>query len=344
MHLGGIRMLAAIIGVGVALATAITLPLWLIREAWYYAGLVLGGRFPHLWLPDWQSVQPLWSYPPFSWGGQAIPFPPDNEWLFTTSLTLLAVGMVVVGALYAWVPLRYRIKAAAGHSGMPLTAKHHYQLYVDGLAAKYQLSYVQVRRIPTNGIVAFVMSTPMNRHAIAVSDGLFAQPPEVVRWILAHEVAHVKHGDTKSGTFWVLAFRSVSLLDSLRASLMTGFLRFLHAIPILRLFVWPLYALFVLLTKIARLGRWVGSMFFMVIDRWISRRMEFRADRFAAEHEGPEPGMRFFQYLVGQFEPTFDLLATHPSNVARYEALEKQLSSNSPLHAGNAASLTSSPP
>lgn len=321
MSLGLIRMVAAIVGIVLALATVTFLPMWLVAEGWWYLGEWFNWHYPQLWLPEWEGISSVWDYPPFSLAGRRLPYPPSNEELVKYALILMVGGMVIISALSAWLPLRYRIKAVCGHPGVRLPAQHAHQQYVNALSDKYSTGKIEVRSIPSTGINAFVLSTPSNRHVIVVSDGLFAQPPAIVQWVLTHEVGHVRYGDTQSTSLWLTAFKSIRLLDSLRTSVMNFLLRFIAALPLLRLFVWPVFFVFRIITGIGRVGQWAGSLVFLLVDRWVSRRMEYRADRFAVEHAGSEPGLFFFQYLVGAFEPTFNLLATHPKNIERYEAI-----------------------
>ncbi|AJY53289.1 M48 family metallopeptidase [Halomonas sp. KO116] len=321
MSLGLIRMSAAIGGILIALVTVTMLPIWLVREAWSYLGEWFGWQYPYLWLPDWPLLAPLWQYPPFSLGGQSIPIPPGDLWIMWASLALMTAGILALGILTTSLPLGYRVKAVCGHPGVRLPPQHTYQRYVNGLAQQYMTGPVQVRTVPHASIMAFVMSSPRNRHVIVVSDGLFAQPPAIVQWVIAHEVGHIRFGDTQSTTLWLLAFKSIRLLDAVRLRIMNVILRLLARIPLLRLIVWPVYLVFRALSFIAWLGQSLGSLIFLAADRWVSRRMEFRADRFAVHHEGTAPGLHFFKYLVGSFEPTFDLLATHPNNIQRYEAI-----------------------
>lgn len=334
MHLGFIRMLAAIFGIALALATICLIPAILIREGWWHVGHWLGGQWPVLWLPDGPSLAFLRDLPPFAWGGQPLPHPPAHDTIVVYSLALMVAGMALISLLTVSLPLRYRVKAVCGHTGFRLPAGHAYQGYVNDLAHKYRTGHVHVRRIPHGGILAFVLSSPQRRHVIAVSDGLFAQPPAIVHWVLAHEMAHIHYGDTQSTTLWITAFRSIRLLDALRVAIMNSTLRLLFHVPLLRLLTTPVLFLFRVVIVTGRLGYHLGRLFFVAVDRWVSRRMEYRADRFAVAHAGSAPGLHFFQYLVGAFEPSFNLLATHPSHLKRYDAIlkweEQQGAQNAP--------------
>lgn len=314
-----IRWAGALLGIGTAMATVVMLPLWLFREAWYRGGLFLGGRVPVVTLPE--PLAGFASYPPFSWSGKPIPLPPGNDWVLSTSLTMIATLMVVLGLLHALVSTNARVKAACGYKAKPIGDGHPYQLYLDGLARAKGLSPIELRYVPVNGIIAFVLSAPLRRHVVVVSNGVLEMPPPMARWVLAHEVGHVFYGDTHSSSLWLLAMRSISLFDTLRHRVMNLIIRIIHALPILCLLTHPVFFLFRVLSWIGRLGRSAGNVLFLAFDRYASRRMEFRADRFASDIEGPGPGIELFHRLSAAFEPTFNLFATHPSHKRRIKAL-----------------------
>jgi Zn-dependent protease with chaperone function len=106
-------------------------------------------------------------------------------------------------------------------------------------------------------------------------------------------------------------------------------------LPILRLLVLPMWWGVRLLTLFARVGSLVGRHVFMLVDSAVSRRMEFRADRFAAERLSAEPGLTLFKALERDFEPSMDLYARHPSFRQRIELLEDiRLSEHLKRHVG----------
>lgn len=314
-----IRWIGALSGIGIALVTVVMLPLWLFKEAWYRGGRLLGGRLPDFTLHP--PLDSLASYPPFSWRGLPIPLPPGNDWVVSTSLTMITALMIILALLYALVSTNARIKAACGYKAKPVGDGHPYQLYIDGLARANGLGRIELRFVPVGGIIAFVLSAPFRPHVVVVSNGVLDMPQPMARWVLAHEVAHVYHGDTQSSSLWLLAMRSIRLFDSLRHKIMNLIIRIIHALPILSLLTHPVFLVFRLLSWIGRLGRWVGNTLFLVFDRYASRKMEFRADRFAADIEGPGPGIELFQRLTADFEPSFNLFATHPSHKRRIKAL-----------------------
>lgn len=154
----------------------------------------------------------------------------------------------------------------------------------------------------------------LRRGAILLTTPLVeAFPADELRWVLAHELAHLKHGDTRSGVFWVTAIQTLRWGYRLRAGLVRTLGATLHAIPYLWVleFVILLPALLLLygLTWVERSARGV----FKGVDLFIGRRMEYRADREAAWLLGPEAGVSALQRLGGEFEPNWgNLFATHP--------------------------------
>lgn len=317
MPLGLIRTIAALLGILLALTTVIMLPFWLIQQSWWYLGEWLGWQYPAADLPPW----PVLEYPPFSLAGQVMPAPPTTVAFLEYAVMILLGAVSLISVLTLFLPLRHRIKTVCGHAGYPL-GEHPHQCFVDGLCTRYNIGGIQVRRFPIEGIAAFALSTPGNRHAIVISDGLLSQPDAVVKWVLAHEVAHIHFGDTHSTTLWLTAFKSINLFSRLRIMLMNLILRLIAFLPVLRLVTFPTYWLFRGLVVVGRIGRWLGRLIFLVADRWVSRRMEYRADLFAVETVGASPGLFLFEHLVGHFEPSFDLLATHPPHDKRYEAIQ----------------------
>ncbi|PXX94644.1 M48 family metallopeptidase [Halomonas sp. LBP4] len=316
-----IRWIGALLGIGTAMATVVMLPLWLFRKAWRWLWEVLGGFLPELRLPDDLTV--LTQYPPLSWAGRPIPLPPDDTWVIATSIWILLPMIAMLALGHMGVSMNARIRSVCGQSGVRFDKGHPHQAFVDTLARRYGVGRIELRRLPVGGIIAFILSSPWRRHTIVLSDGILMLPPPMVQWVLAHEVAHARYGDTQSQSVWLLALRSIMLFDRLRHMAMNATLRMVQILPVLTLLTRPLHLLFRGLSLIGRAGRRVGFWIFVLFDRWASRRMEYRADRFAAEHVGTGPGIALFAHLVGQFEPTFDLFATHPPAAKRRTALER---------------------
>jgi len=330
-----IRWTGALLGIGTAMATVVMLPLWLYREAWSWLWWFLGGVIPEVPLPD--DLAGIAAYPPLSWAGTPIPLPPESGWVLSTSLWILVPLVALLGLGHMAVTMNARLRSVCGQTGQRFEKDHPHQVFVDSLARRYKVGRIELRRLPVGGVVAFILSSPWRRHTIMISDGILFQPTPVVQWVLAHEVAHARYGDTQSQSVWLLALRSIVLFDRLRHVAMNATLKLVQMLPVLTLLARPLLFLFRCLSQIGRVGRRVGFWIFVLFDRWASRRMEYRADRFAAEHVGTAPGITLFAHLVGQFEPTFDLFATHPPAAKRRRALED-------LCEGAAASASSSHP
>ncbi|MOA32810.1 Protease HtpX [compost metagenome] len=118
--------------------------------------------------------------------------------------------------------------------------------------------------------------------------------------------------------------RSVHIFDYWRHVIANLALRLIHEIPLLRLLVAPTAIVIRMLSLVGRVGRRAGALVFRLFDTWASRRMEFAADRYAAEVAGPEAGIAFFEGVIGEWEPRFKgLLATHPRAADRAQRLRE---------------------
>jgi Zn-dependent protease with chaperone function len=321
-----IRLAGALLGVGTALSTVVMLPLFLIQQCWYWAYSFLGGRIPDLTLPTDMDLAPalahVTSWPPFTWSQLPLSPPPDISWVWRTSMEMLIPLVALLAISHLLVSMRQRIRSAAGMETERVDRDHPLQVYINDMAAQHRTGKIGLYLLPDSGVTAFVLSSPFRRHAIVASRGLLGSAPlPVVKWVLAHEIAHIYYGDTQSTSLWLLAMRGIYLFARIRAQVASITLHALRLLPILRLLVGPLYSLIRLVFWVGRLGRRLGQAIFLVFDRWASRLMEYRADRFAAEHAGAEPGIALFRALIGHFEPRFDLFASHPTHVKRIEAL-----------------------
>lgn len=302
--------------------TVVTLPLAVAREAWAAVWRFLDGHYPIVDLPH----ELIWleGFAPFTWMGRAFAAPPTYDALISLSIGLLIPLAVGLASLQLFVPMRHRIRVATGCQPMLLRNSHAgYQQFIDEHAPRGKRKRISLYSIPLDGIVAFALSAPFNRHAIVISDGLMRiAPTHVLEWVLAHELAHIRYRDTVSGSFWLLTMRSTHLFARLRVWLIVAMMRLLSFLPVLRLLTWPLALLIRLVILTGRIGSWLGRQVFLLFDRWASRQMEFHADRYAAQMLGSEAGIQLFQALQhGALEPTFNLFASHPSHERRIKAL-----------------------
>jgi Zn-dependent protease with chaperone function len=77
-----------------------------------------------------------------------------------------------------------------------------------------------------------------------------------------------------------------------------------------------------LLSYIALVGEWIAVKLFLVIDRYVGRQMELRADEVATGLVGLEVGVQTLSSLSAGIQPSLGgLFATHPASNTRIEQL-----------------------
>lgn len=306
--------------------TVAGLPLAGFVGAWAAIFDVFDGRLPTVLdqVPI-QFIGPIEVANLLSWQGASMPSPPGWSWAAATALKVLVPMAAFLAVLHGCLPMRRRIENVCGYRPLRLSKESELQQIADSLTAQSLGPSVRVWVTACPGINAMALSGPISGNAIVLSEGLLSQlPGEMVYWVVAHEYAHVLHGDTRSGSLWLLGMRSVHLFDRWRAALLTTALRVLAVLPVLRLLLFPCLIVVGVMNRVARTGRWVGSKVFLLFDRWASRRMELAADRYAAFHVGARPGIELFRALNGDLESRHGgLFATHPSMRERIAKLEK---------------------
>lgn len=321
-----VRTLGVSAGLAASALTVVGLPAAAVIGAWRatYAGL--GGQLPIVsdLLPH-DTPRLVAESVLLSWEGAALPPPPT----WGTAIELSAqLPLILAGALLlinAGIPMGARIKNATGLSPMRVGRDSPLQSVVNELRRQSRGPAARLWLTPGHGIQALALSGPLHGHAIVLSEGVVKDlPAAMIKWIIAHEYAHILHGDTRSGSLWVLGMRSVYLFERIRTAVAHLVLRLIAELPLLRILFLPCLAIVKGMNLVARLGRWVGARVFLVFDRWAGRRMEFAADRYAASMVGPGPGIDLFAALAGELEPRYGgLFATHPPLHARIARLKK---------------------
>jgi heat shock protein HtpX len=181
---------------------------------------------------------------------------------------------------------------------------------------------VSLYLVNTASPLAFAMGAPF-RGTVVLSQGLVnGLEPDEVRWVMAHELAHIRYRDMLLGALWISSIRGLNIFDRIKVFAINLILRILGLLRAPRFIMHILIGAIRLTLSTIRLGRWIAVRFFLLIDRWVSRTTEFRADKFAADKIGPEPGARALYRLGGDAEPLFNgLFATHPKISARIQRL-----------------------
>ena len=111
----------------------------------------------------------------------------------------LVLGIAIVGASY-WFSDRLAIRAAGAHAVSEQEAPMLHAMVTE-LAAAAALPKPRVFVSPAPQPNAFATGRSPRRAAVAVTEGLLIQcPPEEVRAVLAHELAHIRNRDILIGS------------------------------------------------------------------------------------------------------------------------------------------------
>lgn len=312
--------------------------IWLVSTGVMIAAGVMiawGGEWAFYWAQDTITAMLNRTQMSSTISTAAPPQPPVIRQTLEWTLYAMAAMTLLSFTVTLLSPLSRQVKGALGAQawavttpapkGSPVFEMFHQIKHAAGVKKPVKLYLVE-----TNSAIAFAMGLPF-RGAVVVSTGLTHNlPPEELRFLLAHELAHIRYRDMLLGTLWIASINGLRWVDRLRVALLNLWLKTLvfFRLPglLLRLVSWTL-SLF--LSGVA-LGRWFGRQFFVLLDRWASRRIEYRADRFAATIEPPLAGASLLARLGGDAEPLFNgLFATHPKISARVERLRAHHSRDS---------------
>lgn len=305
--------------------------LWLISAglmihgmAWGLHGLELAWRWfqPDLvrGLSD-LGINSDW-LPGVQWG-------PAPSFHITARWTVYVAG--VLSALpvltYCVLPVRRQIKAVLGYRGWAMTRRVSGNEILGEFFADVK-RHVGVRKpvslylVATDSPLAFAMGAPF-RGSVVLSQGLVNRlAPDELQWVIAHELAHIRYRDMLLGALWISSIQGLQIFERLKVAVINLVIRVLVLLRTPVFLVRLLVSMIQGLISIIRLGRWVAIKCFLLVDRWVSRRTEFRADHFAAQALGGGPGARALSRLGGDAEPLFNgLFATHPKISVRIQRL-----------------------
>lgn len=281
--------------------------------SWFYTDLIQAAQDLKInthWIPG---------------GGWAI----EPSWEHTLHWTLWVAGIMSAYPVlsYCVLPLRSQVKSVLGSKTWAITSRVSPNEILGEVfdSVKQQSGIrkpVSLYLVKTAGPLAFAMGAPF-RGTVVLSQGLVSGlEPDEVRWVMAHELAHIRYRDMLLGALWISSIRGLNIFDRIKVFVINSLLRILGLLRTPRLLLHALIGAIRLVLSTIRLGRWVAVRFFLIIDRWVSRRTEFRADQFAADKIGSEPGARALYRLGGDAEPLFNgLFATHPKISTRIQRL-----------------------
>lgn len=281
--------------------------------SWFYPDLLLLAQDMKInsdWIPG---------------GGRAV----EPSWQITFEWTLwVAIVMSAYPVLsYCVLPLRSQVKSVLGPQAWAMTRRISQDEILGEVFACVKRESgvrkpVSLYLVRTGSPLAFAMGAPF-RGTVVLSQGLVnGLAQDEFRWVMAHELAHIRYRDMLLGALWISSMRGLNIFERIKVALINLVLRILAMLRAPRFVMQLLVSAINAALSVIGLGRWIALKFFLLVDRWVSRRTEFRADRFAADTMGGEPGARALQRLGGDAEPLFNgLFAAHPKISARIERL-----------------------
>ena len=294
-----IRFLASILALLVGWATGLLALVGLVWVAWQFLSGI--DFLDHLLTP---------------------PPPPIPLAIAVMVLPVLLLGLSLV--LYACLPARTVMSLfVPGQQRQRLPDTAAVVLECRALAKRIGVRPPVVYVYADNALNAWALSSLIGS-VIALSSGLLsALPPAQRQWVLAHELAHIKYFDSGAAAFWTAANRLVRFGWSLHRWLVNGTARVLDALR-LPFVVWVMLCapLFVLSYTLIAADA-VARACFLLIDRWVGRGMEYRADHLACRLLGPAPGEGVMRALSAGIEPSFGLFATHPATLKRLRRIQR---------------------
>lgn len=302
---------------------------------------VSAGLLIHVGVWGWYGIELGWSqiYPilidlaneadiPSTWlpGGGWFHKP---SWRLTLEWTVWTAGVMSAFPVISYIalPLRSQVKSALGPQAWALTKKVSPDETLGELFASVKREVgvhkpVSLYLASIRGPMAFAMGAPF-RGTVVLSQGLLnALTRDELEWVMAHELGHIRYRDMMLGALWISSIQGLNLFERLKISVLRVSLwllgMFRTPVFVMRLLIWFIQ---VSLSAIS-VGRWFALKFFLLLDRWVSRRTEYRADKFAAESFGGHAEARALTRLGGDAEPLFNgLFATHPKISSRIRRL-----------------------
>lgn len=188
----------------------------------------------------------------------------------------------------------------------------------------------QVHLIESTIINAFALTTLSNRPHIVITTGMLnSVDAGQFNFVMLHEVGHIKHLHSLSGVFMNQAIHVSNWASRGTAFLGRALNRFYQSfyrepLRFLRV-VSAVFALLQLTLEIFVRVNWVFIKALMLLDKAISRKMEFQADAYAIETSADlaKPAIGLLQALKVSFDWLPNLSSTHPKMSARIKRIKK---------------------
>lgn len=255
---------------------------------------------------------------------------PDLWWAMSVTV-IGGVGLTAASAVgLAVTPVRWRVRSILGlkvYTRSELAKVNHKDLHerfkeiADGLGLIKPLS---LRVAPVRGSVAFVVDAVGRAEVVLGIEMVSALNSRELDWVLAHELAHVRHRDLRWRSLWLASVRGLDRSRAVQRRLVVAKVWLMQRMGAPGAVITPMIAMWRLAWWSMRIGVRLILGIFLLGDRWMSRRMEFEADAAAAHATSPVAGVGVLRRLGGDGEPEFaGVLATHPDPVARVQKLKK---------------------
>lgn len=255
--------------------------------------------------------------------------PPLNHYLPVVSVEdLLWWSCLAMAAAYVLILLRYLFVSnrrvarhiAGVHDLVELPEKHGATQMGHALARSMGIRiprfYLMASPVPN----AFALQST-GRDCVVITGGLAASlSADALRWVIAHELAHLFYRDAAIRSFWLTVIRSLHAPSVLFASMKqdmarSGWWRPGTAFLLLPITL-PLQACGWLATIACRL--------YPILDGPLSRRAEWRADAMATRHTGAAAGVEALGSLSFGLEHSIDAWSSHPPTPARIARIREQ--------------------
>lgn len=246
---------------------------------------------------------------------------------FTTVLWMLCVGAGFVYALvillYLAAPSRMLARRNAKTRIVRVARNNRIRQLVEQMSCDFGVAPPRLYIAPGQ-TCAFVMQGA-GRSVLVLGDCLLAAMPAAgVRWLLAHELAHLSTGDPRNGRLLYV----VGMVTLWLSSLLTSFERLAWGITGVLLPLRLLMPVFRLYANLGLRAQIAARRVHQVFDRWAGRSNERRADAAATEYAGADAGrVALSAYHSGQFWT--GLMDTHPSMRSRKKRIRRQIRSGS---------------
>jgi heat shock protein HtpX len=254
--------------------------------------------------------------------GIYVSAPPAFEhWLLLFSITsVMIVG--VVTTVYLLTPVTWMVRALV--NGLPVkkvVKGSELELMVEDLCNRRSISkpviYISMQG-PTG---AFCLSSLFSGAIVVSEDIVRYLSVKQIKWILAHEVSHLKHFDSFVNAIWLSIYRVLRLARLGHYYLLNNLWNLLAGIGMPSLIITVFIAPIAIILFIGRAIEYLSRYLFLSIDRYLSRLTEYRCDREASEITDTESGIEVFKQLNQGIEPGFNMFATHPTSQARIDNL-----------------------